>query len=90
MFFEIGVVFKSFEATKRSSGIISIGGFQRYRDIWLSGVEVDNMKKNRRVVLGVLFFGLILLFVKPKSVRKMKTKWNEKRHSLGKVNDQVY
>lgn len=45
------------------------------------GVEVDNMKKNQRVVLGVLLCGTILLFAKPKSVRKMKTKWNEKRNS---------
>lgn len=54
------------------------------------GVEVDNMKKNQRVVLGVLFGGLILLFSKPKSVRKIKTKWNDKRNGLGKANDQVY
>ena len=54
------------------------------------GVKVDNMKKNQRVVLGVLLFGLILLFANQKSVRKMKTKWNEKRHSLGRVKDHVY
>lgn len=52
------------------------------------GMKVDNMKKNQRVVLGVLLCGTILLFAKPKSVRKMK--WNEKRNGLGKANDQVY
>ena len=42
------------------------------------------MRKKKRLVLYVLVVGLFLLFKQKKSVMKIKTKWNEKRHDVYK------